>query len=229
MAIKSEENAVLLRRYAETKDVAVRNEIVARNYGLVGFVVKRRFPFLMANADFDQAMSDGGIGLIRAVECFKTSANTKFSTYATQAIWSHILRGMKNRYSLRGLRSPAADMPTLMHISAMQTDADGGSVNDMLADRKSFLDSDRMSTTEREDLHRIIEELPEREAAVVRMRYFMEMDLAQVGQVLGVVRERVRQIEMKGLQKLRQMMDPDWDGKPFKRKRKKRNRVNATL
>ncbi len=56
-------------------------------------------------------------------------------------------------------------------------------------------------------LHRAIEELPDREKTVIKLRYGMDGDpdpksLEQIGRQLGITRERVRQIELQALQRL---------------------------
>ncbi len=65
----------------------------------------------------------------------------------------------------------------------------------------------------REDLLTLVEGLPQREAVVLRMRYGLDdgnpRTLAQVGGVLGVSRERVRQLEARAVQRLRDT----WGGK----------------
>lgn len=75
-------------------------------------------------------------------------------------------------------------------------------------------DSDAMSPADivaramlREHINRILASLSEREQAVVRLRYGLEdgraRTLEEVGEVFGVTRERVRQIESRTLNKLR--------------------------
>ena len=56
-------------------------------------------------------------------------------------------------------------------------------------------------------LHRAIEQLPEREKAVVKLRYGLNGDpdpksLEEIGRIMGVTRERVRQIESQALERL---------------------------
>jgi RNA polymerase primary sigma factor len=61
----------------------------------------------------------------------------------------------------------------------------------------------------REQIEAILSKLTDREAEVVRMRYGLvdgyARTLEEVGQELGVTRERVRQIELRAIKKLRQI------------------------
>ncbi len=54
-----------------------------------------------------------------------------------------------------------------------------------------------------EGLNHVLDNLPGRQGMVLKMRFFNEMSLLQISQVLGVSRERIRQIEAKGLRHLR--------------------------
>ncbi len=66
---------------------------------------------------------------------------------------------------------------------------------------------------EEEVLRRALEELPEREAEVLRMRYGLDggeaTSLEKIGQHLGITRERVRQIESQALNRLAERREID--------------------
>jgi RNA polymerase sigma factor (sigma-70 family) len=58
-----------------------------------------------------------------------------------------------------------------------------------------------------EVLHRALAELPEREQSVLKLRYGLDGDadpksLEEIGRILGLTRERVRQIETRALEHL---------------------------
>jgi RNA polymerase primary sigma factor len=86
---------------------------------------------------------------------------------------------------------------------------EGNLLDDVLTDDRSKPPEEQMIETD--DLSRIfdhLDALEEREASVIRMRFgldpFRPMTLREVGDNLGLTRERVRQLENQALQKLTQ-------------------------
>lgn len=93
------------------------------------------------------------------------------------------------------------------------SDGDSSSkLSDFIEDDE--VDSPHMKTTKhllKEDIQRALEILNPREQKIIRMRFGLDdgtpRTLEEVGQEFGVTRERIRQIEAKALQKLRE--DPN--------------------
>ena len=86
-------------------------------------------------------------------------------------------------------------------------DDDGFALDDVLTDERSKAPDTLL--IESDDLDRIfrrLEELDDREATVIRMRFglepYMPMTLREVGENLGLTRERVRQLEGQAIVKL---------------------------
>lgn len=82
-----------------------------------------------------------------------------------------------------------------------QTGAEGFSLEDVLADPDS---EERM--LERIALNQAIEKLPERDALVIKLRYFHALTQQRVARVLNVSQVQVSRIEKKALQQLRELM-----------------------
>ena len=86
---------------------------------------------------------------------------------------------------------------------------DGDSLlGDFIEDEDSESPTDRVSQTLlREQLLNAIETLPPREQRILRLRYGFQdgqmYTLAEIGQRLGITRERVRQLEAQALGRLR--------------------------
>lgn len=90
---RGQENQELLRKYAETKDPAVRNEIVLRNMGLVHrcyqMYFASRYP---GDDDAKDLVSAGTLGLITAIERFDATSYGVLSTYAFPYIRNYMNR-----------------------------------------------------------------------------------------------------------------------------------------
>ena len=106
------------------------------------------------------------------------------------------------RTTLRHAREPIS-----LH-TPIGEDGDGGELGGLIADPApdpSVLVTDGAL---RGQLVRVLSTLPEREAQVIALRFGLDgtqaRTLEEVGRLFGVSRERVRQIEAKAMQKLRQ-------------------------
>jgi RNA polymerase primary sigma factor len=92
-------------------------------------------------------------------------------------------------------------------------EADSKSIGDFIEDRTMASPAENVFTQLRsEKLKKLIGELNEKEQKVILMRFGFQEDLPktleQTGSVLGVTRERIRQIEEKAIQKIRSFMQP---------------------
>ena len=96
-----------------------------------------------------------------------------------------------------------------LYNSTPQSDTgeDGWSLGDVVPDERSkgpedcLLDSDNIK-----HVYRMLDEMPEREATILRLRFGLDDEeprtLKEIGEMLGLTRERVRQIETDALKKL---------------------------
>ena len=145
---------------------------------------------------------------MRAVERFDYSLGNRFSTYATWAIINNFARTVHESVCYRDrfrtdsfqLFTAAADAPANRHeMEAAQSR------------RKMALDG-------------ILRRLNDREREIIVCRYGLRrgdqpQTLQQVGDVMGVSKERIRQIEARALSKLREAAAPG-DAAPSDGKRR---------
>ena len=98
----------------------------------------------------------------------------------------------------------------ILKIASINTlvgeDEDSELIN-FIEDYEYFLEDEVLRSILKEDLQKAISELKENEQFVLNMRFGLEdgraKTLEEVGQAYGVTRERIRQIEVKALGKLR--------------------------
>ena len=170
--------------------VAVKNEIIRANLRLVVSIAKRR---LRGSGDFFDLVSDGNMSLIRAVEKFDYTRGYKFSTYATWAIVKNFARSIPNE---------------LRHQERFRTSAE--EIFLTTPDQRSNpYEQQSLRDLRQSQIARIFDRLDQREQEVIRARFGLGPDqqprtLREVGQLLGVTKERVRQLETRAIHKLRQ-------------------------
>jgi RNA polymerase primary sigma factor len=166
---------------------AVKNQIVEMNLRLVVSIAKTR---VGAGYGLSESVSDGNFALIQAVDLFDFARGYKFSTYATRAIRNQLARS--RRRSICGL-----DRSLISYEETLTAPDPGVDEHDRAEVR------DRMCSAVRRWLGR----LDERERRILASHYGIDgarkQTLTQIGQELGISKERVRQIEDRARAKLR--------------------------
>ena len=169
--------------------VEVKNQIVKSNLRLVVSIAKRH---VGAADDFFQLVSDGNMSLIRAVEKFDYARGNKFSTYASWAIMKNFARTIPDEFKQKDRFRPTSEELFLAK-------------EDQRSDR--YLLESAQSRREKQ-VNRILEALDDREQKIIISRFGLDYSqepqtLKEVGAMLGVTKERIRQIEARALSKLR--------------------------
>jgi RNA polymerase primary sigma factor len=177
---------------------AARAQIVQANLPLVLAMAKRTN---LAAVDFAELISEGNMALLRSVDKFDCSRGFKFSTYACRAILKSFSR-VAIRSSRYRSRFPTEFDPAL--------------------EKSDFIERKRQQVEELcvDELRSILTEnlanLNDVERRVIQARFALDaidsepvqpMTLEQVGEIIGVTKERVRQIQNKALEKLRQTLE----------------------
>ncbi len=171
-----------------------RAQIVRSNLPLVLAMAKRT---RITGVDFSDLISEGNLALLRSVDKFDCSRGFKFSTYACRAILKSFSRVAARASRYRG------HFPTEFDPSLEKSD---------------FLEQKRVNTENdcvdelRFILGRNLAQLNDVEQKVIRARFALDQagdveargkTLEQVGELIGVTKERVRQIQNKALVKLK--------------------------
>ncbi len=96
-----------------------------------------------------------------------------------------------------------------LYHSTFQTDDDNGGwqMSDMVADQRTKSpDDDLIDADNLKHVYRILKTMDPREAAILRMRFGLDdsepQTLKEIGETLGLTRERVRQIESDALKRI---------------------------
>jgi len=105
------DDAELIQHFLKTRDPQTREEIILRYIPLVHFVLGRLGISQALGADYEDAASQGILGLIEAVDRYDSSHGTQFSTYAILRIRGKVIDQLRSHDWLsRGARQRARQL-----------------------------------------------------------------------------------------------------------------------
>lgn len=84
-------NAERVALYQQNRDIALRNEIVLQNMGLVRTVALSMRNMYIKSGDVEDVVNEGVIALMDAIESYSTDRGAKFETYASIKIRGAII------------------------------------------------------------------------------------------------------------------------------------------
>lgn len=175
--------------------LAARSVIVRLNMPLVLAMAKRT---RLTNIDFNEMISEGNMALLRSVEKFDCGRGYKFSTYSCRAILKSFSRVAMRASRYRG-KFPTEFDPAMERSDYVDTQRDSHKADCVDELKEIFLNN--------------LADLSEVERTVITERFALGRDvdggedgpktLEQVGRIVGVTKERIRQIQNNALRKMR--------------------------
>ena len=181
----------------ELGDDAARARLIEHNLRLVVYIARR---FENTAVNIEDLISIGAIGLIKAVNTFKSSKTVKLATYASRCIENEILMYLRKNSASRG--DVSIDEP-------LNTDYDG---NELLLSDILGTDADEVirpleDDADREMLMRAIGTLSEREKNIILLRYGfvggVEYTQKEVAALLGISQSYISRLEKRIIAQLR--------------------------
>ena len=245
---REEENKIAQR--AKKGDKEAINKLVQSN---LKFVVKIAARYQNRGLTLAELISEGNMGLIKAIEKFEPEKDNKLISYAVWWIKQRILFALaektnvirmplgkanianKIKIAKEKVFSETGEKATIEEISEI-TDLDKKAINKISKQAVNTVSLEEPSYTSKHDavtvtefledmdtldpktlyyrdkvkerINNSIRKLPSRDALIVKEYFGLDSgkgkNFAQIGEELGLSRERVRQIQKKALQKIMQ-------------------------
>ena len=210
--VLSNEEIIALYSLFKSGVESAREQLVKSNMKLA---VKIANDYKYGRMDFEDIVSSGTIGLLKAIEMFDPEKGA-FPQYARAWITKYIRMALD---SYRGIHTKRYDRMTQEERSSYVMESLNEKVGDGDTEFADSLVSDEVSPSEAVEkassikaMHDAIDNaLDSREKFVVRARYGLDgngvLTLREIADKLGMTHERVRQIEVSALTKLRERLE----------------------
>lgn len=178
-------------------DQDARQELIEHNLRLVVYIARR---FENTKINIEDLISIGTIGLIKAVETYKTDKNIKLATYASRCIENEILMYLRKNAGRKG--EVSFDEP-------LNTDWDG---NELLLSDVLGTDADVVMRPIEDDVDRgllaaALKILNPREKEIITLRFGLdggrERTQKEVADRLGISQSYISRLEKRIIQRLK--------------------------
>jgi RNA polymerase sporulation-specific sigma factor len=190
-----EERELLLRLEREPQ---VRSVLVERNLRLVVYISKK---FENTGVGIEDLISIGTIGLIKAINTFRSDKNIKLATYASRCIENEIL--MYVRKTSRTRLEVSIDEP-------LNTDWDGNELllSDVLGSDEDSVYKNMEYDEDKKTIAEAISKLSEREQTIIRLRFGLdgkkELTQKEVADLLGISQSYISRLEKRIMSRLKE-------------------------
>ncbi|AEG15222.1 RNA polymerase, sigma 28 subunit, SigK [Desulfofundulus kuznetsovii DSM 6115] len=195
--LSEEEEALYLEKML-AGDESARLVLIERNLRLVAHIIKK---FDHSGEDFDDLISIGTIGLIKAVDTYNPEKATRLATYASRCIENEILMHLRARKKIRA---------ELSLYDPIGVDKEGNEISfiDVLGTDPEIVSDIVAGQMEQDRLWKQLEQLSPQERKVLVLRFGLKdgarRTQREIARRLGISRSYVSRIEKRALSRLSQ-------------------------
>lgn len=178
-------------------DRSSRMKLIEHNLRLVVYIARK---FEGGNTGIEDLISIGTIGLIKAINTYKSDKSIKLATYASRCIENEILMYLRKSSNRRC--DISIDEP-------LNTDWDGNELllSDVLGSDPDAISRDLEKSEDEKILREAVSRLDEREREIIEMRYGLngakEKTQKEVAAMLGISQSYISRLEKKIITRLK--------------------------
>ncbi len=200
--LKGEEERQAIEGLSGSGYEAARKLLIERNLRLVVYIAKK---FENTGVGVEDLISIGTIGLIKAINTFKSDKKIKLATYASRCIENEILMYLRKNSSSKV--SISIDEP-------LNVDWDGNELllSDILGTDNDITQREIEDKVDKELLHIAMNKLTGREKTIMELRFGINNDgkektQKQVAKMLGISQSYISRLEKRIIGRLRKEID----------------------
>lgn len=197
----SSEEETLLLTHLDDDVLEARQTLIEHNLRLVVYIAKK---FDNTGVGVEDLISIGTIGLIKAINTFKSDKNIKLATYASRCIENEILMHLRRNSRIK--TKVSIDEP-------LNVDWDGNELllSDILGTEEDLVYKDIEDEVDLNLLEQAMDILSDRERTIIELRYGIghddeEMTQKEVADLLGISQSYISRLEKKIIRRLRKEM-----------------------
>lgn len=193
------EMELLLRK--EQGDNEAVEKLIEHNLRLVAYISRK---FDNSGIEYEDLISTGAVGLIKAVNTFKLDKNIRLATYASRCIENEILMQLRKLGKVRN--DISLDKP-------LSEDFDGNQLvlADIIPADEDFEESVIDEPADREMIHKLISSLNSREREIMILRYGLmgqeELTQREVAIKLGISQSYISRLEKRILGEMKEELE----------------------
>ena len=194
--LEREEEAALIERM-DAGDESVRRTLIERNLRLVAYIARR---FENTGINIEDLISIGTIGLIKAVNTYRSDKNIKLATYASRCIENEILMH---------LRKTAPQKSEVSFDEPLNTDWDGNELllSDILGTDEDMVMKPIEDDVDRQLLLDAVNTLSAREKEIITLRFGLggreEKTRKEVADRMGISQSYISRLEKRIIARLK--------------------------
>lgn len=176
--------------------------LVENNVKLVYYLVRKSF---LENGDYDELISTGFIGLVKAAKTFDEDKQIKFATYASKCIVNEILMFLRKRDRLRKNGIICLSMEANFQVSEEKANHRHSPLNfqTLLADDTDI----EAEYIERTSLQQALESLNARDRELLEMNYMRNMGQREIASYYGISQSYVSRKLVRAIKELKRSLN----------------------
>ena len=203
---KSREKHLL--RLCRNGNTKAKNELLEANLKFVFDIDKR---YTGRGLSISDLISEGNMGLLRAIDKFDESKDVKFISYAVWWIRQAMSEAIKKKKMLTMVEiDPNTSNDAVFERSVADEEDEVLGKNDTSFSNCEEEEKRELGATQKEVVGKLLGSLNKREREIIESYYGLgnndEMTLYEIGKKYNLSSERVRQIKLSSLKKLRTAM-----------------------